>query len=244
MDKKHLKRTVIKNELYSRHLKENRSVRIYLPPGYNELLSYPIVYAQDGQDMFMYGRIATIANYLILEKNMEPIIIVGVDVDKKHRTSEYSPIGEKNQAYKQFFVDELIPFIENDYPVRKSGIDRLLIGDSLGATVSLHLALDYPHLFKYMISLSGAFLTPTIDRIEHNNDLSWLNLWMLIGTEEHTVDTHMGTFDFLQWNRTTKQILEQKKVELTYSEREGKHIWGFWQAHLGDALEHFFTSPY
>jgi enterochelin esterase-like enzyme len=237
---KYLKRTIVKETIQSEHLQEERSIRIYLPPGYNELVSYPIIYAQDGQDIFMYGRIATLTNYLILDEGMESVIIVGVDVAKKNRTSEYSTVGERNENYKKFFVEELIPFVEEKYQLREKGIGRLLIGDSLGGTVSLDLALDYPKIFSNVLSLSGAFLEPTLERLKSRLDLSWLEMWMVIGTGEIEVETHIGTFNFFEWNRKTKALLKEKKVKLTYNEKEGTHIWGFWQRELPEGLTHFF----
>ena len=109
-----------------------RNLRVYLPPGYNELLSYPAVYCQDGEEFFNFGRIATIANQLILDEGVEPFIIVGVDVDKKLRTSEYSPDGDRYAGYVSFFGEELVPFIEEKYPVRPEPSERILAGDSLG----------------------------------------------------------------------------------------------------------------
>ncbi len=92
----YLKRTIVKETVPSRYLPEGqRELRIFLPPGYNEILSYPVVYCQDGEDFFNFGRIATQANKLILEEDMEPFIIVGVDVDKQKRTAEYAPDGDR-----------------------------------------------------------------------------------------------------------------------------------------------------
>ena len=62
-------------------LGENRSLRIYLPPGYNELLSYPVIYCQDGEQFFNFGRIATTITRCILDEGLEPAIVVGVDVN-------------------------------------------------------------------------------------------------------------------------------------------------------------------
>jgi enterochelin esterase-like enzyme len=239
-DEKYLKRTIIKETIQSQHLKEERSIRIYLPPGYNELISYPIIYAQDGQDIFMYGRIATLTNYLILDEGMEPPIIVGVDVSKKIRTSEYSTAGERNENYKKFFVKELIPFVEERYQLREEGIGRLLIGDSLGGTVSFDLALDYPDVFPNVLCFSGAFFQPTIERVLSQTDLSWLNIWMIVGTGETEVETHLGKLNFLEWNRKAKAVLEEKNTKLNYNEAEGTHIWGFWQRVLPEGLTHFF----
>jgi enterochelin esterase-like enzyme len=238
-DKKYLKRTVKKDSLYSQHLGEERSLRIYFPPGYDELQSYSILYAQDGQDVFMFGRIATIANYLTLERDMEPVIVVGVDVQKQFRTSEYAPVGERNEDYRHFFTDELVPYIEEQIPVRNTGLQRLLVGDSLGGTVSLDIALDHPEMFQHIISLSGAYLQRSIHRLEAEDDLNWLDMWMLIGTDETNVETHLGELDFLSWNRKAKQELEEKGASITYYERKGKHLWGFWQEHLPEALLHF-----
>lgn len=66
---------------------------------------------------------------------------------------------------------------------------------------------------------------------------------MLIGTEETHVETHLGTFDFIDWNRRVKDLLEQKITNLTYLEKEGTHIWGFWQKELPEGLCHFLNKP-
>lgn len=238
----YVKRTIMKEEVPSIHLDAPRSVKVYLPPGYNELLSYPVVYCQDGNDFFTMGRIATIANQLILEEGMEPFIIVGVSVDRSKRTSEYSPVGSRNAAYKRFFTQELIPFIEERYPVRRDPASRVLAGDSLGGTVALHLALDNPELFTHVLALSGAFFQATLDEIDRHPTLDWLHLWMVVGLDETAVETHMGTFDFVHWNRTAKEALNTKQVVLSYSEKPGNHVWGLWQKELPDALRHFFPT--
>lgn len=239
----YVKRTIIKEEVPSIHVDTPRSVKVYLPPGYNELLSYPVVYCQDGNDFFTMGRIATIANQLILEDGIEPFLIVGVSVDRNKRTSEYSPTGSRNEAYKRFFTEELLPFIEERYPVRRDAGSRVLAGDSLGGAVSLHLALDNPELFRQVLALSGAFFQPTLDHIQTAPSLSWLRIWMVVGLDETAVETHTGTYDFVQWNRTAKHALEQKQADVSYREKPGNHVWGLWQKELPDALCHFFPAP-
>jgi enterochelin esterase-like enzyme len=238
-DSRYYQRTVIKEELSSSILGASRTLRIYLPPGYNELLSYPVIYCQDGEQFFNFGRIATTLTRFILDEGLEPAIVVGVDVVTAVRTSEYAPEGSNFSAYCRFFAEELLPFIESRYPVRTDRTERILAGDSLGGTVSLHLALDYPSLFCRVISLSGAFFGKTRERLAKEDDLSWLELFMLIGTEETEVTTERGTFNFLQENRKARDILEQKKTALLYTEKPGTHIWGFWQLELPAALHYF-----
>ncbi|SUA98226.1 enterochelin esterase [Paenibacillus thiaminolyticus] len=234
-----LKRTIHKHVIPSSLLSADRHVRVYLPPGYQEMLSYPVVYCQDGEDFFNFGRIATYANKLIIEEDMEPFIIVGVDVDKKIRTSEYSPDGERFESYTRAFVEEIVPFIEQHYPVRTDWTETVLAGDSLGGTVSLHLALLYPERFRQVISLSGAYYPYSQELIAREMDLSWLHLFMIVGLQETAFKTDRGVFDFVALNRSAKQLLEDRGAHIQYSEHDGQHQWGFWQQHIPDALRFF-----
>ncbi|PZE19491.1 alpha/beta hydrolase [Paenibacillus xerothermodurans] len=235
------KRTIVKELVPSQVLDAPRSVRVYLPPGYQELMSYPVIYCQDGEQFFNFGRIATQMNRLIYDEGVDPAIIVGVDVDTATRTSEYAPEGSRFAAYCRFFTQELLPYVEQKYPVRTRAQERILAGDSLGGTVSLHIALDYPHLFTNVISLSGAFLELSRARAAEETDLSWLRLFMLIGLDEREVSTGRGTFDFVEANRLTKRLLEARNCRLTYVEKPGKHLWGFWQTELPAAIKHFLS---
>jgi enterochelin esterase-like enzyme len=240
-DSLYYKRTIVKQSVPSIYLEQPRSIRIFLPPGYNELVTYPVIYCQDGEQFFNFGRIVTHMNRLLYDEGAEPAIIVGVDVDLSIRTSEYSPEGSRFHDYCRFFTEELLPFVEQEYSVRSECHERLLAGDSLGGTVSLHLALDYPHHFCRVLCLSGAFFRETRERISLEADLSRLKLYMLIGTDETAVTTERGTFDFLTENRQTKTLLEARSVRLTYMEKPGKHLWGFWQNELPEAMKLFLT---
>lgn len=235
------KRKIVKQTVYSEAMQEDRELRIYVPPGYMDWSEYPVIYCQDGEQFFNFGRIATQMHRLIQEEYAEPALIVGVDVELKHRTEEYSPDGERFDAYCRFFSSELVPYIEQHFGTVPTKQGRFLAGDSLGGTVSLHLALRYPELFQQVISLSGAFLEPTQEWIEKASDLSQLVMYMLIGTKEQAVQTDRGTFDFLSANRKVRQLLEAKQAQIHYVEKEGKHIWGFWQTELPDALRYFFV---
>jgi len=239
-DDRYLKRTIVKDNVTSRFLVDNsRNLRVFLPPGYNEVLSYPVVYCQDGEDFFNFGRIATTATKLILDDGLEPFIIVGVDVDKKVRTSEYTPGGERNNSYIRFFAEELVPYIEEKYAARKDSAHRLLAGDSLGGTVSLHIALKYPQLFTKVISLSGAYYASSQSILSRAGDLSWLSIYMIVGLQEDAYQTDTGIYDFVALNRNTRALLEHHQASIFYEEKDGKHQWGFWQNEIGKALSYF-----
>lgn len=236
---RYFRRTIEKHQIASRFLDHERSLRVYLPPGYNELLSYPVIYCQDGEQFFNFGRIATFLTQGILDDGVEPAIIVGVDVNTAIRTSEYAPEGERHQAYTTFFAEELVPWVENQYAARQERHERILAGDSLGATVSMHLALNYRDLFCKLISFSGAFFQSTRKRLQAENDLSWLEIYMQIGLDETEVVTERGTYNFLTENRETMELLHAKNAKLLYTEKPGTHIWKYWQAEMPVAIRHF-----
>ncbi|RXZ81853.1 esterase family protein [Paenibacillaceae bacterium] len=235
------KRTIVKETVPSAVLPEKeRNLRIYLPPGYNEIVSYPVIYCQDGEDFFNFGRIATQANKMIIDGDLEPVIVVGVDVDKRHRTSEYAPDGERHASYVHFFVHEMIPYVVSRYTVRTEADQILLAGDSLGATVSLHISLSFPQRFPRILSLSGAYYPVSCELVaEDKQRLSWLELYMIVGLQEDAYETDRGVFDFVALNRRMKQLLEAKGAEVDYTEKDGRHQWGFWQQELPEALRWF-----
>lgn len=240
MSEASVRRTVVKHTIPSHYLQAGeRSVRFYLPPGYQEWLSYPVVYCQDGEDFFNFGRIATISHNLILEENWDPFIIAAVDVDKSVRTEEYLTGSQRHEAYLQFWFEELVPFVENNFAARPAADARLLAGDSLGGTVSLSIALRRPELFNRLLSLSGAYYGASIAELKAAGDLSGFSAWMTVGLQETAYETERGTHNFVELNRAARQLLESKGAYVDYREKDGEHKWGFWQKELPEALGAF-----
>jgi enterochelin esterase-like enzyme len=241
-DSRYLKRTIVKDQISSKFLNETRNLRIYFPPGYNEIVSYPVVYCQDGEEFFNFGRIATIATRLILDEGVDPFIIVGVEVDVSVRTAEYAPFGNRFHNYVKCFAEEIIPYVSNKYPVRTNPSETLIAGDSLGGSVSLHIALQYPQIFTRVLSLSGAYYEASQEIIALHQDLSWLNIFMIVGLQENEFETDTGTYNFVQLNKDTKDLLLSRGAQVHYEEKEGRHLWGFWQKELPDALIYFLKG--
>jgi Enterochelin esterase and related enzymes len=240
MSDANVKRIVRKETVPSRQLPAGaRDVRISLPPGYSELTEYPVVYCQDGEDFFNFGRIATIASTLIAEGEIEPLLVVGVDVDKSVRTREYAADGDLHERYTAFFAEELVPYVAARYPVRTEPEHVLLAGCSLGGAVSLQLALAYPQRFVNVMSLSGAYYPAAQAAIASADDLSHLNIFMTVGLQETAFKTDRGVFDFVAMNREARKTLVERGANVDYFERDGEHLWGYWQKDLPDGFRWF-----
>ncbi len=235
----YLKRTIVREEVSSDYLEETRVLQIYLPPGYSAEREYPALILQDGTDYLTMGRIATQTNQLIAEGRIHPPIIVMIPVEKKRRNEEYAPGGERFEAYGRFIVDEVLPRVANRFPISRKPEGRVIGGSSLGATVSLHIALDFPDHFRRVLSQSGAFFKVTQDRIRQSSGLEGLKVYQSIGLEEFAVPTHACHLDLLARNREVSRMLREKGASLRYVEKEGKHTWGLWQKDLPEALTYF-----
>lgn len=91
------------------------------------------------------------------------------------------------------------------------------------------------------MSLSGAYYPESRDLIAREEDLSWLNINMVVGLQENHYQTDTGVYDFVQMNRDTKALLEARGATVSYREKDGKHLWGFWQKELPESLLYFLT---
>jgi predicted alpha/beta superfamily hydrolase len=132
----------------------DRQITVYLPPGYAEgKRRYPVLYMQDGQNLFdderafagHSWRLHLAADEAIGERTAAPMIIVGVDHTGAGRIEDYTPTrdakrgaGGKAEAYRRMLLDEIKPLIDAAYRTTELAS---IGGSSLGGLVSLYLGL-------------------------------------------------------------------------------------------------------
>ncbi|QDU34631.1 Endo-1,4-beta-xylanase Z precursor [Poriferisphaera corsica] len=163
---------IIHKDVKSEYLELSRTVRVYLPPNYeqNKDAHYPVLYMHDGQNLFDQ-RTSAFGNEwevdenlveLVKAKKMEPIIVVGID-NSAMRSDEYTPTywerygaGGKGDAYAKFLITELKPFIDKTYRTKPEAQYTGTAGSSLGGLISLYLGTAYPDTFTRIGSVSPA----------------------------------------------------------------------------------------
>jgi CubicO group peptidase (beta-lactamase class C family) len=161
----------IHRQFHSRFLGRSRDVWVYLPPGYqaDRARRYPVLYLQDGQNVFdvatadggVEWKVDETAEGLIRNKEIVPLIIVGVANTGEYRIDEYSPVldprvsaGGEADLYGRMLVEEMKPFIDAHYRTLPDAAHTGLGGSSLGALVSLYLGMKHPHVFGKLACLS------------------------------------------------------------------------------------------
>lgn len=223
----------------SKVLGEDLDILVYLPGNYSPLYKYNLLIAQDGKDYFQLGRIGRTADDLLQNKEIENTIIIGIPYKSvEDRRKKYHPEGEQHEAYVRFLAHELVPYLDEKYPTYQMGMGRALIGDSLGATVSLLTALQYPHTFGTVILQSPLVNEKVMAEVENFKPSHLLNIYHVIGKGETVVKTTDGSEkDFLTPNRKLSELMKSKGFPYFYDEFDGDHTWTHWQPDLKRALK-------
>ncbi|WP_078555110.1 alpha/beta hydrolase [Bacillus alkalicellulosilyticus] len=235
---------ITEHSLQSRFLEKEMEVIVYLPPTYSPLYTYPVLYAQDGKDYFLNGRMARQVEELIKDNKMKDIIVVGIPYESvSARRSMYHPEGELHERYLRFFAEELVPFVDSNFQTEHLATGRTLIGSSLGASFSLMATLSYPHSFGQLILQSPYVNDEILSAVENSDMTHQIEVYHIIGTQETAVQTTNGlTVDFVAPNQKLQKILQKKHPVYSYREFDGEHLWKHWQQDLSRALMFMFAT--
>ncbi|WP_312471257.1 alpha/beta hydrolase-fold protein [Neobacillus sp.] len=236
------KGTIKELTFHSIELGEDIQLLVYLPANFSPLYKYSLLIAQDGRDYFQLGRIGRLADEFLFEREIENLIIVGIPYKNvEDRRRKYHPKGAQNQPYIRFLAHELIPFLDNEFPTYHMGSTRALIGDSLGATVSLMTAIQYPHTFGKVLLQSPYVDDQVLELARDFSEPELVEIYHVIGNQETEVQMTDGKVsDFLSPNRDLSKIFSEKPFTYFYEEIVGNHTWTYWQPDLRRALKMLF----
>jgi predicted alpha/beta superfamily hydrolase len=194
------------HELPSRIFRNNRMLRVWLPPGYNapenQGRHYPVFYLNDGQNLFdpatsyigVDWQADESADRLIRESKIPPLIIVGIDNAQKDRLREYLPyrsfhppvMRPQGKRYPDFLLNEVMPFLYQLYRIARGPENTGLGGSSLGAVISLFTAMDRPGVFGRLLLESPSLYISNRQLLKFSRAFrQWPErIFMAIGTRE------------------------------------------------------------
>ncbi len=212
-------------------LGNTRTVRVYMPPDYDgNDNNFPSIYVHDGGEYISLADMDNVLDFCISEQICEPVI--AVFVDPVNRNSEYW----LNDDFRQMFIEELVPHIDDNYRTINDPERRAVMGASLGGITSVFLAHRHPDIF----GMAGG----------HSSAL-WIEDEVLINEIEEAEATtnkyylDVGTFEgntFLNNNRRLRDIFISHGNEVLYQEWNDGHSWGNWRGHIDDILGFFFGA--
>lgn len=260
-------------ELPSRVFDNTRNVRIWLPTGYddpaNRSRSYPVLYLNDGQNVFDASTAAFGSEWKADETatalqgagRTEAVVIVAIDNAGRRRGTEYLPYLDRSNPserdpqgarYGDFLATEVLPFVEDRYRVARQREGRALGGSSYGALVTMHVAISRPELFSRLLLESPSFYVDDrhILRDARAATLSVDRVFLGVGTNELArpeCGEHPDNVEAVEGVREMASIFERAGIRenerlMVVVERCAVHNEGAWAGRFPAALAFLFPA--
>jgi predicted alpha/beta superfamily hydrolase len=151
------------SHLPSKTAPRRHALRVFTPPGYEEntLAAYPVLYMQDGQNLFFPSEAFNGHHWMIDEtlrilgamNLVRRAIVVGIY--PQERVTDYTRPGY--EEYGRYLVEEVKPWVDARFRTLTGPRQTAVMGSSLGGVVSLHLAWSWPEVFGFAGCLSSTF---------------------------------------------------------------------------------------
>ncbi|HEY4209708.1 MAG TPA: alpha/beta hydrolase-fold protein [Puia sp.] len=187
-----------------------RRALIYTPPGFTKKKKYPVLYLLHGiggdeKEWLHGGQPQVILDNLYAQGRVEPMIVVMPNgrAMKDDRATGNIMAPDKVQAFANFeqdLLNDLIPYIENKFPVYTDREHRAIAGLSMGGGQSLNFGLGHLDKFAWIGGFSAApntkrpeELVPDPVRAKKMIKL----LWISCGDADRLIDFSKRTHDYL-----------------------------------------------
>lgn len=225
--------TVIDSQiLTSRFLNRDVTLDFYFPPDGFPASSEPdLLLINDGQDLVTMNFYEILAK-MYADGQLSPLMCVGIHCGPDRREEygtagilDYKGRGKKATEYQQFLMEELIPFIRNEFDVQ-SFRTKSICGFSLGGLSAIDTAWNHQEEFRYAGVFSGSLWWRSVcqndpmfteeehhiihNKIKAGDYAPWLKFFFSTGTQDETADRNQnGIIDSI--DDTLSLIGELKK---------------------------------
>src|SRR5687767_1711578 len=209
-----------------------RRALIYTPPGYSKKKKYPVLYLLHGiggdeKEWLNGGKPQVILDNLYAENKIEPMIVVMPNgrAMKDDRAGGNIFDSAKVQAFATFekdLLNDLIPFIEKNYPVLTGREHRAIAGVSIGCGQSLNFGLGNVDKFAWVGGFSSAPNTKLPQELVPNPEETKKKLkllWISCGDND----------GLISFSKRTHEYLRQQDVPHIYYIEPGVHDFKVWK---------------
>lgn len=240
--------------IYSQKMDKTLQAAITLPSNYGESdRHYPVIYLLHGGSGAFSDWHQKVTQPGLVNKMADQydLIIVTPGVGPASYYFD-SPLMDSVQ-YESYFIEELIPYIDQHYQTLAQKESRAITGLSMGGHGSIYLSAKHPELFIAAGSMSGVMNIDTrMWKVpedfrnlrangqkemlgEINYDAPNFNPYTAVGYVDQLKSNGLallidcGVDDFLiDTNRQLHQLLLENGTPHDYTERPGAHTWQYW----------------
>ena len=222
--------------------RDNR-VTLYLPARFGWATSYPLLVVHDGGDFLEYASMKTVLDNLIHRMDMAATVVAFTYPGE--RLTEYPNSG----PHARWITKELVPQLEEEFPLVAHPSGRCLMGSSFGAIASLSTAVRYPDMYGSLLLQSGSFVFTDIgERHPEAPDFDPVVRFMnRYRRKPQRVCERMflscGVYEpLIVYNRAMVPVFNETGITVNYVESRDGHNWESWRDRLGDGLSWIFPG--
>ena len=259
---------------YSKVDESWRPLMVYTPANYSDVKApLPVVYIQHGggedhRGWMEQGRTAQIMDNLIAQGKAVPMMVVSSNSNVRSSESHQARLNgrvvtdegkasvqsrnggmggyswEGMQTFRSELIENVIPFVENNYKVRKDRKGRAMCGLSMGGGQSFYIGLRSPEVFANV----GVFSTGMFGGIRgaSNFDLEKEVPGMLSDTK--TFNRQFDVFFIscgeqdprIEYTRNIVKKMRDGGVNVRFNSYPGDHEWQVWRKSLREFAQYLF----
>lgn len=228
-------------QVYSNSMHKNIPCVVVVPDGYKKSKDrFPVVYLLHGYS----GNYRTwVKDFSATKEDADRYQMIIVSPDGGFSSWYFDSPVDTSFRYETFFINELIPQIDQQYRTQADRQHRGISGLSMGGHGALYLAIRHKEVFGAANSMSGGvdirpfpknwdLMKRLGDTVTHKAD--WeshtvINLVDSLKDKDLLLAFDCGTKDFfLDVNRALHQKLLKLGISHDYTERPGAHNGKYW----------------
>jgi enterochelin esterase family protein len=222
---------------------DQRRVVIYTPPGYepDQAAKLPVLYLLHGvgeieSSWVQYGRANLIADSLLAEGQMKPMIIVMPNGHAYKPGETAKTDAQRTSVFQEDLLETIVPLVERSYRVKTDQPNRAVMGLSMGGRQALNIGLGHLDRFSHVgiFSASGSRGTDVLARLTADPTSASAQLkllWIGCGRSDPR---------FAEVLKLTDD-LTKAGIHHTFQASDGAHDWINWRAYLTQTLPLLFN---
>lgn len=247
--------TVVSEDFYMPQLDRYRRISVYLPPDYEQTdEAYPVLYMQDGQNVFDNATAAfgewEVDESLnsLYEEGDRGVIVVAIDHGGVARLDEYSPWvhpqygGGEGEAYADFIVETLKPYIDQQYRTLPGRGHTGIMGSSMGGLIALYAAIEHQAVFSKagVFSASFWFAEACYGHVSATGKMEDMRIYLIAGEQEGDSGQQVVDMEVMYNTLRAAGFSDSEVVRMAHA--DGEHSEWYWRREFPAAYEWLYAD--
>lgn len=232
----------------------NKTMHVYTPPGYDTdtAATYPVLYINHGggendthwgcTSGYNCGYAGRILDNLLADEKAVPMLIVMPNTGDCANFNPPAPPDYGDPCTTQY-VNDIIPYVEKTYRVKKDRHSRAMAGLSMGGLVTLNTGFAHLEIFSHVFVYSSGYIGDQQAKWETNLASAFADKDGTNQLLNAPVYLAAGATDTALPNaRAVRDILKKHGIKVLYQDSSLGHEWGNWRRYLAQTLPLMFKN--